>query len=151
MLTVIPGSVARQRTLDRVYDLLARGGIHSVSVDELVEKADVGKATFTVTSLRRDIWPGFTPPERPPTSPDQPGIALPPRKASGRSSALWPYGRAFETPRSSRSPGAPDERLDRSGSAGDRESARRAQTMAHPLIDRHRHAASDSPPWSALT
>ena len=46
MLTVIPGSVARQRTLDRVFDLLARGGIHSVSVDELVEKADVGKATF---------------------------------------------------------------------------------------------------------
>jgi AcrR family transcriptional regulator len=40
------GSVARQRILDCASDLFAHRGIHSVSVDELVERADVGRATF---------------------------------------------------------------------------------------------------------
>jgi len=40
------GSAARQRILDCACDLFAHRGVHSVSVDELVERADVGKATF---------------------------------------------------------------------------------------------------------
>ena len=39
-------SVARERILDCASDLFAHRGIHAVGVDELIEKADVARATF---------------------------------------------------------------------------------------------------------
>jgi AcrR family transcriptional regulator len=39
-------SVARKRILDCASDLFAHRGIHAVGVDELIEKADVARATF---------------------------------------------------------------------------------------------------------
>jgi AcrR family transcriptional regulator len=37
---------ARRRILETAYDLFSRRGIRSVGVDELIERADVAKATF---------------------------------------------------------------------------------------------------------
>jgi len=39
-------SVARERILDCASDLFAHKGVHAVGVDELIEKADVARATF---------------------------------------------------------------------------------------------------------
>lgn len=41
-----PESEARQRILDVAYDLFSHRGIRAVGIDELINKADVAKATF---------------------------------------------------------------------------------------------------------
>jgi len=41
-----PESGARQRILDAAYELFARRGIRAVGVDEVIERADVAKATL---------------------------------------------------------------------------------------------------------
>jgi len=38
--------VARQRILDTAYELFSRHGVRAVGVDQLIEQADVAKATF---------------------------------------------------------------------------------------------------------
>jgi len=41
-----PGSAARQRILDTAYDLFSHRGIRAVGINEVIERADVAKATF---------------------------------------------------------------------------------------------------------
>jgi AcrR family transcriptional regulator len=45
-LVIPPVSEARQRIVDTAYDLFSHRGIRAVGVDELIDKADVAKATF---------------------------------------------------------------------------------------------------------
>jgi AcrR family transcriptional regulator len=41
-----PAQAARQRILDTAYELFSHRGVHDVGIDELIERADVAKATL---------------------------------------------------------------------------------------------------------
>jgi AcrR family transcriptional regulator len=41
-----PGQAARERILDAAYELFSHRGVHDVGIDELIERADVAKATL---------------------------------------------------------------------------------------------------------